>query len=195
MGWYEKRGLFGLGVCLVMAATGCGGDGDDRGPLALALELPSPRALVSHYCLRNGREAELLLELASIAARFDALFRAFLPLAHASHRLQHAWDELWLAQDATVVAAIPLIAHEMSRLNWARARLTHLMDAQLRLLRSHAPTLRGFVEVNSTLAEELRMEGVERLAADKERLVDMERAIELRIRQFLEGSFDPDDKP
>lgn len=171
------------------------GDGDGyRGPLALALQLPSLPLLVS-LSLRNGREAELLLDLASIAARFDALFRAFVPLAHASDRLQHAWDQLWLAQDVTVVAAIPLIAHEMSRLNWARARLTSLMDEQLRLLHSRAHSLRHFVEVNSTLAEELRMEGVERLAADKDRLVDMERGIELRLRQFLEGCVDLDGEP
>lgn len=185
-------------MATAMAATECAsashGDGDP-GPLALALQLPSLPLLISHYHLRNGREAELLLELASIASRFDALFRAFLPLAHASHRVQHAWDQLWLAQDATVVAAIPLIAREMSRLNWARARLTHLMDAQLRLLQSRAHSLRHFVEVNSTLAEELRMEGVERLAADKERLVEMERGIELRVRRFLEGSFDGDGEP
>lgn len=181
-----------------MEGRSCG-DGDDEeepplGPLALALRLPSLPLLVS-LCLRNGREAQLLLDLASIAAHFDALFRCFAPLAHASHRLQHAWDQLWLAQDPTVVTAIPLIAHEMSRLNWARARLTHLMDAQLRLLHSRARSLRHFVDVNSTLAEELRLEGVPRLAADKERLVALERGIELRVRRFLDGSFDGDGEP
>ncbi|KAG0563600.1 hypothetical protein KC19_8G044300 [Ceratodon purpureus] len=185
-----------------MAATECasastsGSDGDgEPGPLGLALKLPSLPLLISHYHIRNGREAELLLDLASIASRFDALFRAFVPLAHASHCLQHAWDQLWLAQDATVVTAIPLIAHEMSRLNWARARLTHLMDAQLRLLQSRADSLRNFAELNSAVAEELRMHGVDSLAAAKERLVEMERGIELRLRRFLEGSFDVDGEP
>lgn len=169
--------------------SGSNGDGDgdsESGPLARALQVPSIALLVS-LCLRNGREAQLLLDLSAITAHFDVLFRTFLPLAHASHRLQQAYDELWLAQDPAVVAAIPVIANEMSRLNWARTRLTHCMDEQLRLLRSRASDLRQFVEMNSTLAEELRLEGVDRLAADKERLVELERGIELRILQFLDG--------
>ena len=166
-------------------------DDDEPRHLTQALQLPPLEVLVS-YSVRNGREAELLLELGTMAARFDALFRAFVRVADVSHGLQQAWDQLWLAQDITVVAAIPIIGREMSRFNRIRARLTHLMDDHLRVLHSHAHSLRHFADINSTLAEELRMEGVQRLAADKERLVDLERGIELRLRRFLECSFDED---
>nr|PNR26546.1 hypothetical protein PHYPA_030026 [Physcomitrium patens] len=169
------------------------GEEEEHGPLAMALLLPPLPSLVSR--LRNGREAQVLLDLDSIAASFDSLYRAFIALANASHHLQGAWDQLWLAQDPSVVKAIPVIAREMSRLNWARAKLMERMDCQLRLLHSCADALRHFVEVNATLAEELRMEGVERLAVDKELLMEMERGIELRVRRVLEGSFDVSGEP
>jgi hypothetical protein len=81
--------------------------------------------------------------------------------------LQNSWDELWLAQDPSVVPEIPLIGHEMSQMNQRRALLMKQMDTELQTLQTRGKLLLHFIDVNSTLAEELKMEGVHRLASDK----------------------------
>jgi len=59
--------------------------------------------------IRNHREAELMREIASSAGIFDLLLNNYETLAYKSQALQNSWDELWLAQDPSVVPEIPLI--------------------------------------------------------------------------------------
>jgi hypothetical protein len=48
-------------------------------------------------------------EIASSAGIFDLLLNNYETLAYKSQALQNSWDELWLAQDPSVVPEIPLI--------------------------------------------------------------------------------------
>ncbi|CAK9255022.1 unnamed protein product [Sphagnum jensenii] len=138
--------------------------------------------------IRNHREAELMREIASSAGIFDLLLNNYETLAYKSQALQNSWDELWLAQDPSVVPEIPLIGHEMSQMNQRRALLMKQMDTELQTLQTRGKLLLHFIDVNSTLAEELKMEGVHRLASDKLFLVAMEQELERRIQSILSGS-------
>ena len=99
--------------------------------------------------------------------------------------LQGAWDALWMAQESKVITAIPVIGREMSKLNWARGRLVQKMEEELQRMQKMGMALRHFVDVNMTVVDELKMEGVDRLAAEKLSLVEMERELEERIRSVF----------
>ncbi|XP_059063108.1 uncharacterized protein LOC131079407 isoform X11 [Cryptomeria japonica] len=125
--------------------------------LAQALTVPVP-ILASRF--RNKREVELVMEASKFAVNFDDVLEKYEMVSVRAQALKEAWDNLWVSQEALLASAIPLIGEKMSEINRIRAHLLKKMDVIIESL------------------QELRMDGIERLAKDK---------LFLCLRSELEG--------
>eukprot|EP01018_Ginkgo_biloba_P001553 Gb_27946 [translate_table: standard] len=152
--------------------------------LTQALTVPV-HILVSRF--RNRREVELVMDVSDSASRFDCLLENYETVSvRAQHvfqmqALQESWDNLWTSQEPLLVPAIPLIGEQMSAMNRIRANLLKKMDSILESLQVLAKALLQYAEINSSIAEELKMEGIERLAMDKLFLAGLEEELVKRI--------------
>ncbi|KAH9300368.1 hypothetical protein KI387_011951, partial [Taxus chinensis] len=128
--------------------------------LTQALTVPVP-ILVSRF--RNKREVELVMEASKFAVNFDDVLEKYEMISVRAQALKEAWDNLWVSQEPLLVAAIPLIGEKMSGINRMRAHLMKKMDAIIERL------------------QELRMDGIDRLATDKLFLSELEQELAKRI--------------
>ncbi|XP_059063109.1 uncharacterized protein LOC131079407 isoform X12 [Cryptomeria japonica] len=128
--------------------------------LAQALTVPVP-ILASRF--RNKREVELVMEASKFAVNFDDVLEKYEMVSVRAQALKEAWDNLWVSQEALLASAIPLIGEKMSEINRIRAHLLKKMDVIIESL------------------QELRMDGIERLAKDKLFLSELEGELGKRI--------------
>eukprot|EP00250_Pteridium_aquilinum_P031210 c43243_g1_i1 orf=90-689(-) len=157
---------------------------DSEFSISQALALPLD-FLVSF--VRNRREAELLLKVSKSAASLDLLTQNYEMIASRAQVLQDAWQGLWLAQEPYIVPAIPLIGSEMSGVNSGRSMLLGKMDNEINSLQELGKQLCHYIDVNCSLVEELRMEGIERLAINKLLLVEVEKELARRITHICDN--------
>ncbi|XP_057873315.1 uncharacterized protein LOC131079407 isoform X7 [Cryptomeria japonica] len=143
--------------------------------LAQALTVPVP-ILASRF--RNKREVELVMEASKFAVNFDDVLEKYEMVSVRAQALKEAWDNLWVSQEALLASAIPLIGEKMSEINRIRAHLLKKMDVIIESLQVVAKGLFQYAEINLSVAQELRMDGIERLAKDK---------LFLCLRSELEG--------
>lgn len=153
-------------------------DADEEFSLSHALALPVD-FLISF--VRNRRETELLLKVAKSAASLDSLMKNYEIIAVRTQELKEAWDALWLSQEPYVTPAIPLIGCEMSGINRGRSILLQKMEREILHLQEMGKLLHHYIDVNYSLVEELRMEGIDRLATNKLLLVAVEKELVRRI--------------
>ncbi|MCO5612291.1 hypothetical protein L7F22_066556 [Adiantum nelumboides] len=133
------------------------------------------------FLVKNRREADLLLKVSESSARLDSFTQNYEMFASRAQALQEAWNGLWLAQEPYLVPAIPLIGLEMSGVNNGRSILLEKMDKEFKALKELGKELCHYIDVNHSLVEELRMEGIERLAINKLLLVEVEKELVRRI--------------
>ena len=62
--------------------------------------------------VRNVREAELLLQVASAASNFESAVSVYEVLALKMEELKKGWDALWLSNERYLTPAIPLIGED-----------------------------------------------------------------------------------
>eukprot|EP00249_Psilotum_nudum_P009912 c22230_g1_i1 orf=137-2101(+) len=135
-------------------------------------------------CVRNRHEVEILLKISSSAAALDNLSKGYEMIAIRTQALQEAWGALWRAQEPFVVPAIPLIGKEMSGANQARGILLKKLNNEIQNLQELGKMLLYFIDVNSSVAKELQMEGICHLALDKSLLVEVEQELVNRIEHI-----------
>ncbi|XP_057873317.1 uncharacterized protein LOC131079407 isoform X10 [Cryptomeria japonica] len=146
--------------------------------LAQALTVPVP-ILASRF--RNKREVELVMEASKFAVNFDDVLEKYEMVSVRAQALKEAWDNLWVSQEALLASAIPLIGEKMSEINRIRAHLLKKMDVIIESLQVVAKGLFQYAEINLSVAQELRMDGIERLAKDKLFLSELEGELGKRI--------------
>ncbi|KAI5079277.1 hypothetical protein GOP47_0004756 [Adiantum capillus-veneris] len=133
------------------------------------------------FIVKNRREADLLLKVSESSARLDLLTQNYEMFASRAQALQEAWNGLWLAQEPYLVPAIPLIGLEMSGVNDGQSILLEKLGCEFKTLKELGKELCHYIDVNHSLVEELRMEGIERLAVNKLLLVEVEKELVRRI--------------
>lgn len=143
-----------------------------------ALSVPV-HILVSRF--RNPREVELVMDICNSATVFDAILESYEMVSIRAQALQESWNNLWISQEPFLVSAIPLIGEKMSGINRVRACLLKKMDATLEHLQVLSKALLQYAEINSSIAQELRMEGIHQLATDKLFLAELEQELVSRI--------------
>lgn len=146
--------------------------------LTEALSVPV-NILVSWF--RNPREVELVMDICNSATVFDAILENYEMVSVRAQALQESWNNLWISQELFLVSAIPLIGEQMSGINRVRACLLKKMDATIEHLQVLAKALLQYAEINSSIAEELRMEGIHQLATEKLFLAELEQELVNRI--------------
>lgn len=146
--------------------------------LTEALSVPV-HILISWF--RNPREVELLIDISNSATVFDAILENYEMISIRAQALQESWNNLWISQEPFLVSAIPLIGEKMSGINSGRAYLLKKMDATVEHLQVLAKSLLRYAEINSSIAEELRMEDIHQLATDKLFLAELEQELVSRI--------------
>lgn len=146
--------------------------------LTEALSVPV-HILISWF--RNPREVELVIDIRNSATVFDAILENYEMVSIRAQALQESWNNLWISQEPFLVSAIPLIGENMSGINRVRAYLLKKLDATVEHLQVLAKSLLQYAEINSSIAEELRMEDIHQLATEKLFLAELEQELVSRI--------------
>lgn len=146
--------------------------------IAEALTVPIP-ILISRF--RNQREVKLVMDASNFAVIFDSVLDKYEMVSVRAQALQEAWNSLWISQHPLLVSAIPLIGEKMSESNRIRTHLLRNIDAIIGNFQIVANGLLQYAEINLSVAEELRIEGIDRLATDKQFLSELEQELAKRI--------------